>query len=137
MLGQGHGCDDDYVPDPDRVNCGTHETTEETCHASNCTWCPTEPDTAIPWCYISTVVGTGYVMEGEPILSPDEVTVSLVRSAGGRNRKPRWDGEAETLTLTASFHSNDRLRVKVSLIYVTYDYNLQLQYNTTSTYISF
>jgi hypothetical protein len=121
VLSQGYGCDEDYQYDQDRVDCGDHDTVEETCrNEKNCTWCPAEPDTAVPWCYIPSIptAGAGYVMVGEPILSPDSVTVELVRSAPrGRRLTPRWDGEAESLTLTAEFQSNDRVRVRVSVAY--------------------
>jgi hypothetical protein len=55
-------------------------------------------------------------MVGEPILSPDEVRVELVRAAPRAHGYRHFEGEAESLTLVASFQSNDRLRVKVGQV---------------------
>ena len=72
-LSQGFGCDENYLPDEDRIDCGTPGTEEEECRAKNCTWCPTTPR-GTPWCYIPGEPSTGgYVMVGEPEATPNGI----------------------------------------------------------------
>jgi len=123
VLSQGFGCDDNYIPDDERVDCAANQATDEDdCrNARNCTWCPTTPDAGIPWCYVPGAPSAGgYQMVGEPVTTPNGVRVNLVKAEpaayryGRRAIKPKWDGEAETLTLEAEFQADYRLRVKIT-----------------------
>ncbi|ODM93071.1 Maltase-glucoamylase, intestinal [Orchesella cincta] len=125
----GYGCEENYLPGEDRVDCAPGEDTNEVhCRNKNCTWCPYEEDGVTPWCYIpGTPTVGGYNMVGEPITITNGLRVNLIKAVANESftfalqSSPKaWEGEAETLTLDAEFQSNYRLRVKI--------------YNTTSRF---
>lgn len=80
----------------------------------NCTWCPSLPSANIPWCFHSAALdSTGYVLDGEPMSTPDGITFALLKNF--QDGRPFWDGEASRITLQAQFESDYRLRIKVGI----------------------
>lgn len=94
------------IPEAQRIDCYPQEgANEQNCLERGCLWCPAQVGT--PWCHLPTTYG--YRMIGEPVDLPNGIQVNLSRATN----ISYVGGDAELITATFDFQSDERLRIKV------------------------